>query len=132
VARLVLARSAAPYFLASRDLGQTWASEPLPPGAGAYPRITFFSPLDGVLVSAGPNGAIGGIFDTTADGGATWTAVPQGPSFTANGTEFDFVGPRTGFAWVPGADAPAGPPAIAQTNDSGRTWTVFTPILAGG
>ena len=122
----------APYFLASRDLGETWAPEPLPSGAGVYPRITFFSPLDGVLVSAGPSGAIGGIFDTTADGGTTWTAVPQGRSFTANGTEFDFVSPRTGFAWVLGADAPAGPPAMDQTTDSGRTWTVFTPVLADG
>lgn len=122
----------APYFLASRDLGQTWKPEPLPPGAGVYPRITFFSPLDGVLVSAGPQGAIGGIFDTTADGGTTWTAVRQGGSFTANGTEFDFVSPQAGFAWVPGGDAPAGPPAIGETTDSGRTWTVFTPVLAAG
>jgi photosystem II stability/assembly factor-like uncharacterized protein len=123
---------AAPYFLASRDLGQTWAPEPLPLGAGLYPRVTFFSPRDGVLVPAGPNGAIGGIFDVTADGGMTWTAVPQGRAFTANGTEFDFVSPRTGFAWVPGADAPAGPPAMGQTTDSGRTWTAFTPVLADG
>jgi photosystem II stability/assembly factor-like uncharacterized protein len=123
---------AAPYFLASRDLGQTWAPQPLPPGAGVYPRITFFSPLDGVLAPAGPSGAIGGIFDTTIDGGTTWTAVPQGRSFTANGTEFDFVSPRTGFAWVPGADAPAGPPAMDLTTDSGRTWAAFTPVLAGG
>jgi hypothetical protein len=69
---------AAPYFLASRDLGQTWARQLLPPGAGVYPRITFFSPLDGVLVPAGPSGAIGGIFDVTADGGTTWTAVAAG------------------------------------------------------
>jgi photosystem II stability/assembly factor-like uncharacterized protein len=123
---------AAPYFLASHDLGESWAPQPLPSGAGVYPRITFFSPLDGVLVSAGPQGAIGGTFDTTADGGTTWTAVPQGRSFTANGTAFDFVSPRTGFAWMPGADAPAGPPAMDQTTDSGRTWTVFTPVLADG
>ena len=51
-----------PHFLASRDLGQTWQPEPLPPGAGWYPRITFFGPRDGVLVSAGASGAIGGVF----------------------------------------------------------------------
>jgi len=119
-----------PHFLASRDLGQTWQPEPLPPGAGWYPRITFFGPRDGVLVSAGASGAIGGVFATTADGGATWTAVRQGRFLTANGTEFDFVSSRTGFAWVPGGDSSRGPPAMDETTDSGRTWTVFTPVLA--
>ena len=61
----------APLFLASRDLGQTWAPEPLTPGAGLYPRITFFSPLSGMLVSAGPQGIIGHVFCTTANGGRT-------------------------------------------------------------
>ncbi len=123
----------APHFLASRDEGQTWQPKPLPPGAGWYPRITFFGPRDGVLVSAGASGAIGGIFATTADGGAIWTAVRQGRFLTANGTEFDFVSPRTGFAWVPGGgDTPAGPPAVDETTDSGRTWTSFIPVLAGG
>lgn len=122
----------APHFLASRDLGRTWQPEPLPPGAGWYPRITFFGPRDGVLVSAGASGAIGSIFATTADGGAIWTTVRQGRFRTANGTEFDFVSPRTGFAWLPGGDDAAGPPAMDETTDSGRTWTVFTPVLAGG
>ena len=122
----------APVFLASRDLGQTWVSEPLPPGAGEYPQITFFSSRDGVLVSAGPSGAIGRIAATTADGGITWTVVPLGRSFTANGTEFDFVSPRTGFAWVQVGNATAGPPAMDETTDSGRTWTSFTPVVANG
>jgi len=84
-----------------------------------------------VLVAAGASGAVGRVFDTTADGGRTWTPVRQGGSFTALGAEFDFVSPRTGFAWVPGGDAPAGPPAMGETTDSGRTWTSFTPVLAG-
>ena len=83
------------------------------------------------MVSAGASGTIGGIFATTADGGTTWTAIPQRRSF-ASGTEFDFVSPRTGFAWVPGGDMPAGPPAMAKTTDSGLTWTSFTPVLAHG
>jgi len=120
----------APYLLISSDLGQAWVREPLPPGAGAYPRITFFGPRDGVLVSAGPSGVIGATLATTSDGGATWTTVRLGRSFTANGTEFDFVSPRTGFAWTPGSDANGGPPAIDETTDSGRTWTSFVPVLA--
>jgi hypothetical protein len=121
----------APHFLASLDLGKTWQLQALPPGAGWYPRITFFGPRDGVLVSAGAQGVIGGIFDTTADGGKTWTAVRQGRSF-GFATEFDFVSPRTGFAWVPADDTSPGPPVIDQTADTGRTWTSFTPVLAGG
>ncbi len=120
---------AAPYFLVSGDLGQTWVRKPLPPGAGWYPRITFFGPRDGVLVSAGPSGVIGSILATTSDGGATWTTIRLGRSFTATGTQFDFVSPGTGFAWVPGSDAAGGPPAIDETTDYGRTWTSFVPVL---
>ena len=129
---LVIDRSAgAPYFLVSQDLGVTWRSEPLPPGAGQDPRIQFFSPRSGMLVSAGPQGVIGHVFYTTANGGRTWTAVPQGRSFTQLGTSFDFVSARTGFAWAPGADATgSSPPAMYLTTDSGRTWLAFTPRLA--
>jgi hypothetical protein len=93
----------APHFLVSRDLRKTWQLQPS--GAGWYPRITFFGPRDGVLVSAGAQGVIGLIFDTTADGGRTWTAIRQGRSF-GSATEFDFLSPRTGFAWVPAGDTP--------------------------
>jgi photosystem II stability/assembly factor-like uncharacterized protein len=110
----------------------TWQTEPLPPGAGMYPRIQFFSPLSGVLVSAGPQGVIGPVFCTTADGGRTWTAVRQGRSFAQLGTTFDFVSPRTGFAWAPGTDATGPAPAMYRTTDSGRTWVAFTPRLAVG
>jgi hypothetical protein len=106
--------SITPHDLASRDLGRAWQTEPLPAGAGWYPRITFFGPRDGVLVSASASGAIGGVFDTTPDGGTTWTPVRQGGSFTANATEFDVVSLQTGFAWVPGGDAPAGRPSWAR------------------
>jgi len=123
--------SGAPYFLVSQDLGVTWRSEPLPSGAGEDPRIQFFSPLSGMLVSAGPQGVIGHVFYTTANGGRTWTAVPQGRSFTQLGTNFDFVSARTGFAWALGADAKgSSPPAMYLTTDSGRTWAAFTPRLA--
>ena len=121
----------APYFLVSQDLGVTWRSEPLPSGAGEDPRIQFFSPLSGMLVSAGPQGVIGHVFYATANGGRTWTAVPQDRSFTQLGTSFDFVSARTGFAWAPGADAKgSAPPAMYLTTDSGRTWVAFTPRLA--
>jgi hypothetical protein len=96
-----------------------------------YPRITFFSPLSGMLVSAGPQGVIGHVFYTTANGGRTWTPVPQGRSFTQLGTSPDFVSARTGFAWAPGADAKgSSPPPMYLTTDSGRTWVSFTPRLA--
>src|SRR5271167_174076 len=54
----------APYFLVSQDLGMTWQSEPLPSGAGEDPRIQFFSPLSGMLVSVGPQAVIGHLFYT--------------------------------------------------------------------
>src|SRR6266700_4051055 len=121
----------APYFLVSQDLGVTWRNEPLPSGAGQDPRIQFVSPLSGMLVSSGPQGVIGHVFYTTANSGRTWTAVPQGRSFTQLGTSFDFVSARTGFAWAPGADATgSSPPAMYLTTDSGRTWVAFTPRLA--
>jgi photosystem II stability/assembly factor-like uncharacterized protein len=121
---------AAPDFLVSQDLGATWRSQPLPPGAGKDPWIQFFSPLSGVLVSAGPQGVIGPVFYTTADGGRAWTAVRQGRSFTQLGIGFDFVSAQTGFAWVLGADATVSAPAMYRTTDSGRTWVAFTPRLA--
>jgi photosystem II stability/assembly factor-like uncharacterized protein len=128
---LVIDRAPAPYFLVSQDLGVTWRRQPLPSGAGQDPRIQFFSPLSGMLVSAGPQGVIGHVFYTTANGGRTWTAVPQGRSFTQLGTSFDFISARTGFAWAPGADANgSSPPAMYLTTDSGRTWVAFTPRLA--
>lgn len=121
----------APYFLVSQDLGVTWRSEPLPSAAGEDPRIQFFSPLSGLLVSAGPQEVIGHVFYATANGGRTWMAVPQGRSFTQLGTSFDFVSARTGFAWALGADATgSSPPAMYLTTDSGRTWVAFTPRLA--
>jgi len=122
----------APHLLVTQDLGQTWEPEPLPAGARWYPRLTFFGSLDGVLVPAGAQGAVGGPFDTTENGGTTWTAVTQGRSFTAIGTEFDFVSPVTGFAWVLGSDSTSGPPAMDETTNSGHTWTSFTPVLARG
>jgi photosystem II stability/assembly factor-like uncharacterized protein len=127
---LVIDRApAAPYFLVSQDLGVTWRSEPLPPGAGKDPRVQFFSPLSGMLVSGGPQGAIGPVFYTTADGGRTWTAVRQGRSLSQLG--IDFVSEQTGFAWVSGADTTgSSPPAMYRTADSGRTWVTFTSRLA--
>jgi photosystem II stability/assembly factor-like uncharacterized protein len=123
-------------LLISRDLGQTWQSVPLPPGYPskeyAYPQIRFFDPQHGVLVPGGSQGTIGAVFYTTADGGQTWTEVPQGVHFTQLGAAIDFVSPQVGFAWVTAGDAQGGsPPAVYETTDSGRIWTSFTPRLAG-
>jgi photosystem II stability/assembly factor-like uncharacterized protein len=121
-----------PSLLTTRDLGQSWAVLPLPAHAGWYPRVTFFGPSEGVLVPAGPQGALGDIFYTTSDGGQTWRPVPQGVHFTQLGAAVDFVSTRTGFAWIQGGDATGGSaPGMYETTDSGRTWTTFAPRLAG-
>lgn len=121
-----------PALLVSRDLGQTWQSMALPPGSGVYPQVRFFDQRRGVLVSAGSQGSFGRVFYTTSDGGQTWTAVPQGRHFTQLGVAFDFVSPVTGFAWINGGDAQGStPPPVYETTDSGRTWTSFSPRLAG-
>lgn len=123
-------------LLVSRDLGQTWQYVPLPPGYAAakypYPQVEFFDARRGVLVSAGSQGTIGSVFYTTADGGQTWTAVPQGVHFTQPGAAIDFVSPLAGFAWALAGDTnSASPPPVYETTDSGRTWTSFTPRLIG-
>jgi hypothetical protein len=125
-----LARApAAPYFLVSNNVGKTWRTRALPSGGGLDPRITFFSARDGVLVSAGTQGSIGTVFYTTANGGRTWTAVPQGTAFTQLGVAFDFVSTRIGYAWVLATDSPgATAPQMYRTDNSGRTWTPFTPV----
>jgi photosystem II stability/assembly factor-like uncharacterized protein len=123
-------------LLVSRDLGQTWQFVPLPSGypSGeyAYPQIKFFDARHGVLVPGGSQGTIGAVFYTTADGGQSWTEVPQGVHFTPLGAAVDFVSSQVGFAWILGGDAQgASPPPVYETTDSGRTWTSVTPLLAG-
>lgn len=123
-------------LLVTQDLGQTWQFAPLPAGypSGeyAYPQMKFFDPRHGVLVPGGSQGTIGAVFYTTADGGQTWTEVPQGIHFTQLGAAIDFVSAQVGFAWILAGDAQgAAPPAIYETTDSGRTWTSFAPLLAG-
>ena len=121
-----------PSLLTTRNLGQSWTALPLPAHAGWYPRITFFGPSRGVLVSAGSQGALGDVFYTTSDGGQRWRPVPQGVHFTQLGAAIDFVSPRTGFAWIQGGDATGGSaPDMYETTDSGRTWTSFAPKLNG-
>lgn len=122
---------AAPALLVSPDLGQTWQSLPLPAGSGVYPQIRFFGPRNGMLVSAGPQGAIGAVFYTTSDGGQAWTAIPQGMHFTQLGATVEFVSPLTGFAWFLGGDTAGSAPPVYITADSGRTWTPLRPRLIG-
>lgn len=127
----LLRAPAAPDFLVSHDLGRKWRTRALPAGGGLDPRITFFSARDGVLVSAGTQGSIGSVFFTTRNAGKTWTAVPQGTTFTQLGVGFDFVSTRTGFAWIPGTDSTgSAAPQMFRTDNSGRTWTPFSPVSA--
>jgi photosystem II stability/assembly factor-like uncharacterized protein len=117
------------YFLVTHDLGTTWQHVSLPAGSRTYPQLTFFSPLQGMLVPQASQQAIGPVFYTTASGGLTWTAVPQGRAFAQLGAAIDFVSTQTGFAWTLGADATRAVPAMYETASSGRSWTEFTPQL---
>lgn len=120
-----------PSLLDTRDQGQTWQPRALPSGAGQYPQVKFFTPADGVLVTAGPQQALGAVFYLTADGGQSWTPVPQGTHFTQYGEAIDFASQQAGFAWNSGANTVPAPPMYATTN-SGRTWHLFIPHLVTG
>jgi hypothetical protein len=54
-----------------------------------------------VLVTAGPQEALGVVFYATADDGQSWTPVPQGTHFTQYGQAIDFAGQQAGFCRVP-------------------------------
>jgi photosystem II stability/assembly factor-like uncharacterized protein len=120
-----------PSLLDTRDRGQSWQLLTLPPGAGQYPQVKFFTPADGVLVTAGIESALGAVFYVTADGGRSWTPVPQGTHFTQHGEAIDFASQQAGFAWNSGGGTVAAPPLYATAN-SGRTWHLFIPHLVTG
>ena len=122
-----------PSLLDTRDRGQTWQLLALPSGAGQYPQVKFFTPADGVLVTAGPQEALGAVFYVTADGGQSWTPVPQGTHFTQYGYAIDFASQQAGFAWNSGGNtAGVPPPPLYATTNSGRTWHPFIPHLVTG
>jgi photosystem II stability/assembly factor-like uncharacterized protein len=122
-----------PSLLDTRDRGQTWQLLALPSGAGQYPQVKFFTPADGVLVTAGPQQALGAVFYLTADGGQSWTPVRQGTHFTQYGEAIDFASQQAGFAWNSGANTAGVPaPPLYATTNSGRTWNLFIPHLATG
>jgi photosystem II stability/assembly factor-like uncharacterized protein len=120
-----------PFLLGTRDQGQTWQLLALPSGAGQYPQVKFFTPADGVLVTAGSQEALGAVFYLTADGGRSWTPVRQGTHFTQLGEAIDFASQQAGFAWNSGANTVPAPPLYATTN-SGRTWHLVSPHLVTG
>ncbi len=120
-----------PSLLGTRDAGQSWQLLALPPGAGQYPQVTFFTPADGVLVTAGPQQALGAVFYATADGGRSWTPVRQGTHFTQYGEAIDFASQQAGFAWNSGGNTAGAPPLYATAN-SGRTWHLFIPHMVTG
>jgi photosystem II stability/assembly factor-like uncharacterized protein len=117
-----------PFLLDTRDAGQTWPLLTLPSSAGQYPQVKFFTPADGVLVTAGPQEALGGIFYLTVDGGQSWTPIPQGTHFTQYGEAIDFASQEAGFAWNSGGNTEGAPPVYA-TGNSGRTWQLLIPRL---
>ena len=121
--------SGTPALLDSRDQGQAWQFLTVPGGAGQYPQVTFFTPADGVLVSAGSQEELGAVFYTTADGGQSWTPVPQGTHFTQYGEAIDFASQQAGFAWNSGANTAT---PLYTTTNSGRTWHLITPHLITG
>jgi photosystem II stability/assembly factor-like uncharacterized protein len=122
-----------PSLLDTPDRGQTWQLLALPSGAGQYPQVKFFTPAAGVLVTAGPQQALGAVFYLTADGGQSWTPVPQGTRFTQYGQAVDFASQQAGFAWNSGANTTGVPaPPLYATTNSGRTWHLFIPHLVTG
>jgi photosystem II stability/assembly factor-like uncharacterized protein len=122
-----------PSLLDTRDRGQSWQLLALPSAAGQYPQVKFLTPADGVLVMAGPQEALGAVFYVTADGGQSWTPVPQGTHFTQYGEAIDFASQQAGFAWNSGAStAGVPPPPMYATINSGRTWHPFIPHLVTG
>ena len=122
-----------PSLLDSRNRGQTWQLLTLPPRAGQYPQVKFFTPANGVLVTAGPQEALGAVFYVTADGGQSWTPVAQGTHFTQYGYAIDFASQQAGFAWNSGGSTVGvPPPPLYATTNSGRTWHLFIPHLVTG
>jgi photosystem II stability/assembly factor-like uncharacterized protein len=118
-------------LLVSTDHGLTWQADPMPGGAGPYPRVTFFTARDGIAVSAWSQGRIGRDFFITTNGGLSWRVVRQGRRFGGNWNDFDFVSQQTGFAWTyPGAGPSAAPLRLYRTSDSGRIWASFVPRLS--
>jgi photosystem II stability/assembly factor-like uncharacterized protein len=127
-----MSSSPAPSLVASTDFGQAWQPVALPPRPGQYPQVSFFTPAAGLLVPMGSQQALGNVFYTTADGGKSWTSVPQGTHFTQLGATVDFANPRDGVEWTQAGDAQGGtPPPLYATADSGRTWASFVPELTG-
>ena len=119
----------APALLETRDQGRTWKRIALPAGV-QYPQITFFSPTQGTLVAGGSQDSFRSTFYTTANGGQTWTPVPQGTNFTKIGVNIDFTTTRDALAWTTGENSdPVPATSIYQTANSGRTWHAFTPHL---
>jgi photosystem II stability/assembly factor-like uncharacterized protein len=122
-----------PSLLDTQDRGQTWQLLTLPSGAGQYPQVKFFTPADGVLVTAGPQEALGAVFYLTANGGQSWTPVPQGTHFTQYGEAIDFASQQAGFAWNSGGNTiGVPPPPLYATANSGRTWHLLIPHLITG
>ena len=118
-----------PAVLETPDQGRTWKRIELPAGV-QYPQITFFSPTQGVLVAGGSQDSFHSTFYTTANGGQTWTPIPQGTSFTKIGVDIDFTSTQNGLAWTTGENSdPTPATSIYQTTNSGRTWHAFTPHL---
>jgi photosystem II stability/assembly factor-like uncharacterized protein len=116
------------YLLISHDLGRTWRRVPLPSGIGEFPGVRFLSAADGIVMPDVSPGSRVPVVYLTADGGRTWTAVPQGLHVTdPELLGYDFVSTRIWFAWYGNqAQTKAQASTIYQTDNSGRTWTAIT------
>ncbi len=83
-----------------------------------------------MLVARETQGEFGSTFYTTADGGQTWTPVPQGANLTRLGVTIDFANAEDGFAWTNGLESDPEPPtSIYETTNSGQApgTATFTP-----
>lgn len=70
----------------------------------------------GVLVPAGPQGAIGQVFLVTSDAGRAWTPVRRGRPRLPSESTVEFVSLNVAFAWNPDAQRP---PSSTQRTAAG-------------
>ena len=135
-------------LLETTDGGATWGPAPLPLRPAitgtVFPALPKMFGRDGVLplvvgpqpteLTAGEQPRVTLAFDTTSDGGRTWTAGPSLPSRAVTG----FSTVRSGMGWITAGPAAAvatptdwwmlapqvsGRITVRTTHDAGSTWT---------
>ncbi len=118
------------------NAGASWTLQHVnPDSAGFYDCFAFWDARHGFLYGDEVGGRL--VVRTTADGGATWTRVPDAAlpaaqpgegGFAASGTCALTQGDR--FGWI--ATGNAARPRVLRTTDRGATWQLAEAPLPGG